>query len=134
MALKFSHIGVAVASIEQALRVYETILGYSLLSGPVKDPIQNVYVCFLRTGEAGDPMIELVAPAGEDSPVNRVLAKGIGAYHMCYEAENIDTVFEDLRSKGCLVISRPVPATAFAGHRIAWFYTPTRQLMELVER
>ncbi len=134
MVLTFSHIGVAVASMEQALRVYETILGYSILSGPVKDPVQNVYVCFLGTREARNPVIELVAPAGDDSPVNRVLAKGIGAYHMCYEVENLEAALEELRSKGCLVISRPVPATAFAGHRIAWFYTPTRQLMELVER
>jgi methylmalonyl-CoA/ethylmalonyl-CoA epimerase len=33
-----------------------------------------------------------------------------------------------------VVVSQPAPAIAFEGKRIAWFYTPTRQLMEMVER
>ena len=73
-------------------------------------------------------------PACEDSPVGQVLAKGIGAYHICYEVENIEDALEYVHSKGCVVITKPVPATAFEGRRIAWFYTPTRQLVEVVER
>ena len=32
-----------------------------------------------------------------------------------------------------MVVSGPVPAVAFGGRQIAWLYTPTRQLFELVE-
>jgi methylmalonyl-CoA/ethylmalonyl-CoA epimerase len=78
-------------------------------------------------------MIELVAPATEDSPVTRVLAKSITAYHACYEVDDIEEALINVRAQGCLVISKPTPATAFSGRRIAWFYTPTRQLIELVE-
>jgi len=31
------------------------------------------------------------------------------------------------------VVSGPAPAVAFGGRRIAWFYTSTRQVFELVE-
>jgi methylmalonyl-CoA/ethylmalonyl-CoA epimerase len=31
------------------------------------------------------------------------------------------------------MVSDPMPAVAFGGRRIAWLYTPTRQLLELVE-
>jgi methylmalonyl-CoA/ethylmalonyl-CoA epimerase len=133
-SLRFSHIGVAVPSISQALATYQAIFGYVVLSGPFDDPVQHVSVCFLGTGEPGDLTIELVAPLGDNSPVSQVLAKGIGAYHICYEVDEIEAALEYVRSQGCLVVSKPVPATAFAGKRIAWFYTPTRQLVELVER
>src|SRR5262245_51480473 len=132
--LRLSHIGVAVTSIEQALPVYQEIFGYTVLSGPFHDPVQNVSVCFLGTGKSGEPAIELVAPAGEDSPVSKVLAEGIGAYHICYEVKDIRDTLVHVRSKGCIVISKPVPAVAFGGRQIAWFYTPTRQLVEVVEK
>jgi methylmalonyl-CoA/ethylmalonyl-CoA epimerase len=132
--LRFSHIGVAVPSISQALATYQAIFGYVVLSGPFDDPVQHVSVCFLGTGEPGDLTIELVAPLGDNSPVSKVLAKGLGAYHICYKVDDIEAALEYVRSQGCIVVSRPEPATAFEGKRIAWFYTPTRQLMELVER
>jgi methylmalonyl-CoA/ethylmalonyl-CoA epimerase len=133
-SLRFSHIGVAVPSIRQAITTYQDIFCYVVLSGPFDDPVQHVSVCFIGTGEPGDLTIELVAPLDDNSPVTKVLAKGIGAYHVCYEVDDIEAALEYVRSQGCIVVSRPVPATAFKGKRIAWFYTPTRQLVELVER
>jgi methylmalonyl-CoA/ethylmalonyl-CoA epimerase len=132
--LKLNHIGIAVSSIEQAIPVYREIFGYTVLSGPFHDPVQNVSVCFLGTGESGELAIELVAPKGEDSPVSKILARGIGAYHICYEVKDINDALAHVRSKGCVVISKPTPAVAFGGRRIAWFYTPTRQLVEVVEK
>ena len=134
VSLKFSHLGVAVSDIGQALAGYQAIFGYKVRSGPFDDPIQKVSVCFLATGEPSDIAIELVAPTGEDSPIKKFLTNGIGAYHLCYEVDDIREALQHVRSQGCLVISEPVPAVAFAGRRIAWFYTPTRQLVELVER
>ena len=32
-----------------------------------------------------------------------------------------------------MIVSKPVPAVAFQGRRIAWIYTSSRQLFELVE-
>ena len=133
-SLRFSHMGVAVPSLEQALTTYQELFGYTVCSGPFDDPVQRVSVCFLETGDLGEPTLELVAPNGKDSPVDQVLAKGIGAYHLCYEVDNIESALDYVRSKGCIVISKPVPAVAFEGRRIAWFYTPTRQLIELVEQ
>ena len=133
VSLKFRHVGIAVESLERALATYQKIFGYAVQSGPFVDPIQKVSVCFLSPGESGGAAIELVAPAGEDSPVNRFLAKGISAYHLCYEVDDLDEALKHVRSNGCLVVGDPVPAVAFAGRRIAWFYTPTRQLTELVE-
>jgi len=130
----FHHVGVAVADIEKASKFYSTAFGFQIVSGPFEDPIQKVKICFL--GEAGKTSgnIELISPLTPDSPVNGYLAKEIGAYHMCYEVADIDTALAELRAKRCLVISKPVPAVAFGGRKIAWCFTPTNQLFELLEQ
>ena len=132
--MKFSHIGVAVANLDHAIAAYQKIFGYVLCSGPFLDPVQKVSVCFLSRAGDADVSIELVAPEGDESPVNSILMKGISAYHLCYEVADINEALTHVRSHGCLVLGEPVQAVAFQGRRIAWFYTPTRQLTELVER
>ena len=132
--MKFKHLGVAVADLGSALSVYSEVFEYRVIAGPYEDPIQKVSVCFVGSGRDGDLILELVAPLGEKSPVHQVLAKQIGAYHACYEVENLDQTLKHVRAKECLVLSQPVPAVAFGGRRIAWFYTPSRQLVEVLEK
>lgn len=134
---QFHHLGVAVDSISKVLPTYETIFGYHLLSGPFDDPIQKSRVCFVGMGETDTFIIELVEPLGQDSPVKNMVAKGIAAYHVCYEVEDIDKidkVVAEVSRMGCVVVSPPQPAVAFQQRRIAWFYTPTRQLIEVLEK
>jgi methylmalonyl-CoA/ethylmalonyl-CoA epimerase len=125
------HLGVAVRDLKAALAFYEQALGFKLLHGPVDDPIQQVTVCFLGAAEGGE--IELIVPLGDQSPVARYLAREIGAYHVCYEVPDIEQALNTVRAQGCLIVSPPVTATAFGGRRIAWFYTPTKQLIEILE-
>ena len=133
-AFTFHHLGVAVKSIAKAIPIYQDLFGYELLSGPFDDPIQCVSVCFLRSQTAGDIIVELVAPLGENTPIDRVLKAGGGAYHVCYEVENLDATLATLKSKRCIIVSGPVPAVAFNNRRIAWLFTPTQQLIELLEK
>jgi methylmalonyl-CoA/ethylmalonyl-CoA epimerase len=133
-SLAFDHLGIVVSDLDKALESYREIFGYELLRGPYDDPIQQVRVCFIGSEGSGHPDLELVAPLDDRSPVKNILDKGIGAYHVCYQVSNIERALSDLRAKGCSIVSRPVPAVAFGGSRIAWLYTPSRQLLELVER
>ena len=129
----FHHLGVAVNSIEKSLPVYEHLFGYRLVSGPFIDPIQRVSVCFLESHEGG-MTIELVEPHDAVSPVRKLLEKGTAAYHVCYEVDNLEKILRFAADKGCVVVGRPAPAVAFGNRRIAWFYTPTRQLIEVLEK
>jgi len=130
--IRLNHLGVAVTSIETALPFYERLLGYRIVSGPFTDPIQSVSVCFLGAAQHGEVTLELVEPHGEDSPVCRVLTKGIGAYHVCFEVLDVNRAISQATANGCVVISGPVSAVAFNGRPIAWFYTPTRQVIEVL--
>jgi methylmalonyl-CoA/ethylmalonyl-CoA epimerase len=130
---RIEHIGVAVPDIERAISQYADTLGYKLLRGPYDDPQQQARVAFIGTEVPGDTQLELVAPLAPGSQVERVLAKGQGLYHICYEVPNIKEAIEHLRSQKCILISGPTPAVAYDGRPIAWLYTPSRQLTELVE-
>ena len=132
MNLRFKHLGVAVPDLGKALPVYRDILGYQLISGPFEDPIQSVSVCFIASA-AGGPELELISPLDVGSPIRKILSNGGGAYHLCYETAPLDDAVAELSGKGCVIVSNPAPAVAFSGRRIVWVYTPTRQLLELVE-
>jgi methylmalonyl-CoA/ethylmalonyl-CoA epimerase len=129
----FHHVGVAVRDLHEGIPAYKTLFGYEVTSGPFDDPIQNVSVCFLSRGSL-DPAIELVAPLGPNSPVDRTLKKGGGTYHICYEVPDIRAAIEHLTMHGALLLSGPVPAVAFAMREIAWLLTDEANLLvELVQ-
>jgi methylmalonyl-CoA/ethylmalonyl-CoA epimerase len=133
LLFRFHHLGVAVPALDRALAQYQSLFQYELVSGPFDDPIQGVSVCFLKRQTPGDFVIELVAPLGPESPIQQTLRKGGGAYHVCYEVDDLERAIEHCLSRGCLKVSDPVPAVAFSNRRIAWLFTSSRQLTELVE-
>ena len=134
LGFKLRHVGVAVPSLNPATDTLSTLFGYRVISGPFDDPIQKVSVNFLTQSDNDVAEIELIAPLGQDSPITAMLAKsGGGAYHLCFETSNIEQALVHAKNNGCIVISGPVPAVAFNGRRIAWIYTKSRQLFELVE-
>lgn len=130
---RIEHFGVAVHDLDQAITLYSEIFGYELFRGPFDDPAQQARVAFLQNSASGDPLLELVAPLGPGSQVERVLAKGLSLYHVCYEVPNVEQAIVQLRKARCLLVSGPTPAVAYDGRPIAWLYTPNRQLTELVE-
>lgn len=129
---RIEHVGVAVPDIERAISQYADTLGYKLLRGPFDDPQQQARVAFIGN-DCGGTQLELVAPLAAGSQVERVLAKGQGLYHICYEVPNIDEAITHLRGQKCILISGPTPAVAYDNRPIAWLYTPSKQLTELVE-
>jgi methylmalonyl-CoA/ethylmalonyl-CoA epimerase len=134
LGFKLRHVGVAVPSLDPATDTLATLFGYRVISGPFDDPIQKVSVNFLTQSDNDVAEIELIAPLGQDSPITAMLAKsGGGAYHLCFETTNIEQALVHAKNNGCIVVSGPVPAVAFNGRRIAWIYTKSRQLFELVE-
>ncbi len=66
--LKFQllHVGVAVPDIDAAASMFESLLGYRVISGPFDDPIQKVTVNFMTQSDADVAEIELIAPLTED--------------------------------------------------------------------
>ncbi len=134
LGFKLMHVGVAVPSLAPATETLSNLFGYRVISGPFDDPIQKVAVNFLTTAPTDNVEIELIAPLTEDSPIRSILQKnGGGAYHFCFETIDLDKALDHAVKNGCMIVSKPVPAVAFQGRRIAWIYSSSRQLFELVE-
>jgi methylmalonyl-CoA/ethylmalonyl-CoA epimerase len=135
LGFKLLHVGVAVPALGPTTELLSTLFGYRVVSGPFDDPIQKVTVNFLAKSAEDPAEIELIAPNSADSPIRSMLAKdGGGAYHLCFETNDIDGALAHAKKSGCIIVSLPVPAVAFQGRRIAWIYTRSRQLFELVEQ
>lgn len=134
LGFRLLHVGVAVPSLSPATEALTALFGYRVVSGPFDDPLQKVQVNFLAKSDSDVAEIELIAPIADASPIRSMLAKGSGgAYHLCFETSDMEGALAHAKKNGCIVVSGPVPAVAFEGRRIAWIYTQSRQLFELVE-
>jgi methylmalonyl-CoA/ethylmalonyl-CoA epimerase len=118
---RLHHVGIAVPS----------ILAVDPALEPVHDPVQRVRVAFIRQH---DVVLELIEPAGEGSPVQQSLSKGVKMLHCCYEVDGLESAIAAGREHGYLLLRPPVPAVAFGNRRIAWVLNQQLGLVELLER
>lgn len=98
---------------------------------PVEDPTQRVRVCFVTLN--GCP-VELVEPAGTDSPISARLAKGQKLLHLCFEVDHLEETIRSALDHGFKLFREPVSAVAFDCRRIAWLYHPLWGVVELLEK
>jgi methylmalonyl-CoA/ethylmalonyl-CoA epimerase len=128
------HIGYVVESIEKAMPGFLRSLGARWDGQIFEDPYQKVRVAFLSTNRL-DAQIELVEPAGDDSPISRFLReRGGGLHHCCYEVGDLKECISAMRREGALLAKNPKPAVAFRGRMIAWLVTSERFLVELLQK
>ena len=129
-AYKIDHIGIAVASIDDAIAVYRALGLEEKHREEV--PAQKVVTAFLPAGEG---RIELLEPTSEDSPVAKFLKKrGPGIHHICFAVRDIDGTVADLERRGFrLINSRPSPGAD--GKRIVFLHPDSGNgvLIELSE-
>ena len=126
---RLDHVGIAVANLEHAVETYVRSLGAVAETETFSDENQQVRLRFLNLGGM---RIELLQPDSERSPLNNILKRGIGIYHVCHEVDDLDAELERLKAEGVKVISPPKPAVAFGNRRVA--FTMCQGLMvELLE-
>jgi methylmalonyl-CoA/ethylmalonyl-CoA epimerase len=128
------HVGFVVASIREAVQGFAESIEAEWDGEITHDRNQVVRVTFLRGKNAADPLLELVEPAGDESPVVSFLKRGGGLHHLCYLVDSLEEQLKLSRSRGGLVVRAPLPAAAFGGRRIAWVYTKNKLLLEYLER
>ncbi len=127
----FHHIGVASPSIEKTSKLYIDA-GYSM-SEVVYDPIQNVRIAFLE--KENMPVIELLEPVDDSSPVSKTINKsGVTPYHCCYEVNDITDAVNRLKKMKYIPLSLPVEAIALSNKKICFLYNKDVGLIELLEK
>ena len=125
------HVGIAVKSLEEAIRVYETLLGQPV-AGVDTVAVEQVRVAFFGHG-AG--RVELLEPTAADSPVGRFLARnGPGLHHICLAVPDLDEALRCAAESGIEPIPPGIRVGA-EGRRVAFFHPrdAAGTLLELAE-
>jgi methylmalonyl-CoA/ethylmalonyl-CoA epimerase len=118
MIRRINHIAIAVASLDEAAKVYETLLGIRMDS---REHVASnkVEVGFIPVGES---RLELVQPDSPDSPVAKFIAKrGPGLQHLCFEVDDIETELARLKAAGVRLINE-APVAGAHGCRVAFVH------------
>ena len=96
--LGINTVTLAVEDIETVLPVFEAILG--MRAGPKQTAPEDHYENVVFHLDQG-PMIELLQPTSEQSPVHRLIAKkGPGFFHLGIEVADLDGAMDELKAKG----------------------------------
>jgi methylmalonyl-CoA epimerase len=125
--LAVHHIGIAVPSIDDAMRFYGDKLGLAVADA-LELPDRQLKVTFVQ---AANVLLELLEPTDPDTPVARFLERrGPGLHHLCFGTTDIKEHLRDLKDKGVeLIDTEPRPGA----HGEVAFLQPAAALGVLVE-
>jgi methylmalonyl-CoA/ethylmalonyl-CoA epimerase len=114
--LKIDHLGIAVPSLDEAVKAYEA-LGFAVES--THDvPTEKVRAAFLPVGES---RLELLEPTDPSSVIARFLEKRSGLHHVCVLVEDIEAALTELRARGVETIDQ-APRVGAGGCRVAFVH------------
>ncbi|MBP7079291.1 MAG: VOC family protein, partial [Synergistales bacterium] len=95
------HIGIAVASLDEALKFWERSLGIKC-TGVEEVAEQKVRTAFLPLG---DTEVELLEATDPESPVAKFIEKrGEGIHHLAIRVDNLEEALEKMKALGLRMI------------------------------
>ena len=99
---KIEHLGIAVKDIEQANKLYESLLGYTHYKTEAVES-EGVITSFFKSGES---KIELLEATHEESPIAKFIEKkGEGIHHIAFSVDNIKKEVERLKKEGFTILN-----------------------------
>lgn len=114
--LKIDHLGIAVPSLEEAIRAYQA-LGFQVEA--IHDvPTEKLRAAFLPVGESH---LELLEPTDASSVVAKFLEKRSGLHHVCVLVDNLEQALAEMKAKGVLLIDE-TPRLGAGGAKVAFVH------------
>ena len=98
---KIDHLGIAVKSLDAALQFYTGALG---MEAPHRENVagEKVNIAMLA---CGGPRLELLEPAGADSPIGKFLEKrGEGMHHLTFDVPDCKAKTAELKEQGVRIV------------------------------
>ena len=129
---KVDHLGVAVKSLDEALKFYRDFLGLAV-GGVEEVASQRVKLAFLTVGET---RIELLEPTSPDGAVAKFIeTRGEGLQHVALEVSDIVQTLDAAKAAGIRLVDE-TPRVGAGGHQVAFIHPKAASgvLIELVER
>jgi len=127
---RIDHVGIAVKSLEEAVKTYSS-LGFEVEEiEEVKE--QKVRVAMLPAGES---RVELLEALSDDSAIAKFISsRGEGIHHIAINVENIEVALENARKAGLKLIDEK-PRIGAGGKKVAFVHPKSTHgvLLEFVE-
>lgn len=118
MIKQIEHLGIAVNSIDDTLKTFETLLGTECYKEEVVES-EGVRTAFLRVGNS---KVELLEATNEDSAIAKFLQKNkVGFHHVAFEVDDIDSELDRLAKEGFQLIHQ-TPKGGADNKRIAFLH------------
>jgi len=128
---KIDHIGIAVKSAEERIKLYRDLLGLDVYYTEVL-PERGLKVYFVKIGES---RFELLEEISENSEIHSFLEKrGEGFHHIALKVENIEEYINKAKELGIKPLSEQ-PQKGAHGTKVVFLHPKTTGglLIELVE-
>ncbi len=125
------HLGIAVHSLEEAVRFYQEVLGLRV-SGYETIPAEKTKVATIPLGKVGIELLEATEP---DSHIARFLARrGPGLHHVCLRVPDLSAAIARMCERGVRFVNQE-PGVGVGGHRYVFIHPSSAGgvLLELVE-
>lgn len=124
------HLGIAVGSIDEALRFYQVALG---MGAAMRETVESekVHVAMLQVGES---RLELLEPMDATSTIAKFLEKrGPGIHHIALRVADLSLAVELLRAGGARILNEA--RIGAGGHRYVFVHPASTGgvLLELIE-
>ncbi len=126
--IRYHHVGTLVPDIERYLKNSF----WELQTPIVYDPIQKARLCLVSIQQDHNHLVELIEPAGLDSPIHGALTKGQKLHHLCFETRHRQVADEIIQKYRFLKITDWQPAILFEQKPVRFVYTRYRELMEFL--
>ena len=125
MLRKFEHIGVMVKNMDESIRFYTEVIGMKLdRRVALNEKVELAFLTF-----PGQESVELELIGRFDDSLS---ADGI-VNHIAFTVDDIDAEVERLKKAGVRMIDE-APRTILDGVKIAFFYGPSGEKLELFQR
>lgn len=106
MITRFSHVGIAVANIHEALPVFTQGLGLKLSPEGVREFPEHKFRNAMLP--IGDNFIELLDSSDPNTDIGRFLQRhGEGLFHICLRVDDIESEIAGLKSRGVELLEAP---------------------------
>ncbi len=130
MITKINHIGIAVNSIDEAVKLYTDVLGLKVKHIEVVQD-QKARTAIIPVGESKIELIESTDPEG--TIAKYIERRGEGLHHLALEVSNIQDALRTLKDKGIALIDEK-PRSGVENTNIAFLHPKgTEVLIEMVE-
>ncbi len=130
MIKKINHIGIAVNSIEDAMKLYTEVLGLEVKGIEIVEE-QKAKTVIIPVGDTKIELIESTSPDG--AIAKHIERRGEGLHHIALEVSDIQSVLETLKEKGIPLVDEK-PRTGVENSKIAFLHPKgTKALIEIVE-